>query len=109
MTSIDSRAIWDRALIQASLLNQKITPLKPLEGSQVTSLLHSGYNVSSNNSTSGQNLTISKNIEPKTNEQITDNKNIIPNSQNISSELSKPQNHLLILIIGLAVTAIILK
>ena len=40
-----------------------ITTNQSLEGSQVINLLHSGYNISSNNSTKGQNLVIAANSD----------------------------------------------
>ena len=40
-----------------------LTSNRPLEGSEVVNLLHSGYNVSSNNSTKGQNLVIAANSD----------------------------------------------
>ena len=76
-------------------LDPRFLTQAPLSGSQVVNLLHSGYNVSSNNSTTGQNLTITK---------IPENPDIIPSISNTQNPIP-----LLLLVGGLLLLAIVLK
>ena len=60
-------------------LDSRFLPSRPLEGSEVVNLLHSGFNVSSNNLTQGQNLTIAANSDIIESSRTQDNlKSISP-------------------------------